>query len=193
MNKITDPRPKEFLEALNALPASVAAVKRLYATGTDEDKSRLTLAFVAPKKLMFRRVTEDGRTLLQFDTDGKTSVEKRPQDRKTTRKKEFYLPSDTPRLAQILLGGPDLHDFGLGGEGESRTYFVERETWKGMAVVTLRYTGSDTIGRSQAGFLRLDVKTGVPRAVEFYQDTNSPMDHSGYDNLETWTTLQVTR
>ena len=119
-------------------------------------------------------------------------MEKRRYER-PARKKGIVLPPDAPQLARLLDGPYALLDFGLGGEGDSPTYYVERETKEGVAVVTLRYVGSDTIGRDRAGYVRLDARTGVLRGYSLYQGTNSPMDNSGFDNSETWTLLQVTR
>lgn len=189
-----DPRPKEFLDALASLPPSVRAVKRLYATGKTGDGDRLTLAFVAPKRLTFRVAREDGRETLRFETDGKISVAKRAGEKRSLRTKGVQLPGDAPRLASLLFDPTYFSEFGAPSPDDGEySYHVESETVGGVAFVKARYQGGDSIGRDRAGFLRWDAKTGIPREWNVYHGTSSPMDSSGFDSHETWSVLQVTR
>jgi hypothetical protein len=188
------PRPKEFLDALKALEVSVRRVKKLYAVGTEINEERYprkhVLTFVAPGKLTFRRTNEDGKTLLYFVTDGKTTTIQRQGERRPTRKKGLDLSDDITYLGKLLLDPTALKNF---GEADSENV-GNREYTVTSSPSEIRYNGGDSIGRDQSGLIRLDSKFGLPIKIETYQSANHPsLDPAHFDNGETWTVLQVTK
>ena len=189
-----DPRPKEFLDVLNGIPASVAAVKRLYAVSQRDGKTRQSVRFVSPQTLSYRAFDENGKEWMRFETDGRLSTEWREEWKLPERKKGFHVPDVVPALGRLLARPDFWKGFGLGGESElPREYDVEKRTENGFAVVVLSYRGSDSIGRGQTGSLHLDAKFGLPRVWEESQSGNSPRDDGDYSRSERWTLLQVTR
>ncbi len=188
------PRPKEYLDALKALETSVRKVKKLYAVGTEINEENLlrkyVLTFVAPGKLTFRRTDEDGKTLLYYVTDGKSTTIQRRGERKPTRKKGLDTSEDITYLGKLLLDPTTLSDFGAADTEtvSARSYSVT------SSPPEIRYNGADSIGRDQSGLIKLDTRFGLPMKVEQYQSANHPsLDPSHFDNGETWTVLQVTR
>jgi hypothetical protein len=183
-------RPREFLEALQAIPTRARAVKKLYAVAEYDEGVRTVLTFVAPKKLMVR-TTERGKEISRFDTDGKTYTERRPKER-PRREKLTSIPVSLPLLARTLLG-QSLDGWGVSAEDPGRGDFsVRNTTWEGHRVLELSYRGSDSIGRSQQGFLYLDEKTGLPVGWHEWQEGNSPRDDGTYSFFEKWKLFQVT-
>lgn len=178
-----DPRPREFLAALQAIPQSVRAVKKLYAIGQLDDDRKAVAMFVAPKRLQYRMTDASGRRS-GFASDGKLSGDA------LARK----LPPDAPRLVRLLADPGFFDKFGLRAEGDlPRQYEIEKRTENGVAVVALAYRGSDSIGRDQSGHLYLDARTGLLRGFGQSQSGNGPRDDGDFSVFENWTVLEVTR
>ena len=191
--KIADPRPREFLKALSGIPVSVAAVKRLYAVDRQEGKIIQQVRYVAPRIISYRTFDE-GREYMRFETNGHLSTEWRREWKAPERRKGLHVPDPGPSLARLLAEPGLWKGFGLGSvEDIPREYAMEKRTEGDVALIALSYRGLDSIGRDQSGYLYLDALTGLPRAYEEYQGTNSPRDDGGFLRRERWTLLQVTR
>jgi hypothetical protein len=189
-----DKRPKEFTEPLTALPKKIAAVRRLYALGTDSTALKIVLTFVGPRTLTLRIAHEEsGKELLRFETDGRASLTRRPGKR-PVRAKGAVLPSEAPRLANLLLGTITLSDFGLSNDpGDfERTYTVGKKTQEKRSTLQLTYRGADSIGRDQEGEVLLDEKTGLPVYFSYSQSGNSPRDDGEFHTWERWSVFQAT-